>query len=126
MAASAEIKLVGSAEKANTSGQITNGSAAATFAAVAGTKHYVQKAIISASGTIAAGVRATLTWTKDAVAQTVGISIPIGFTNTGIAVIDFGNNPLEGDDNTAITLTIPALGAAGIGEAAIIGFSRLV
>lgn len=123
--ATAETKLTASAEKSVTSGLQTNLTAAASFAAVAGVKQYVQKAIISASGTIAAAVRATLTYTKDATPQTIGILIGVNFTNTGVLVIDFSNNPIEGDDNTAITLTIPALGAGGNGEAALVGFTRV-
>ena len=65
-------------------------------------------------------MRATLTWTYNGVAQTVGLQVPIGFSQL---VLDFGNNPIEGDSNTAITLTLPALGASGDGEAALFGFS---
>lgn len=125
MAATAELKLTGSAEVSQTSGTQVNATATATFAAVAGKKNYVQKAIISAAGTIAAAVRATITYTKDGAAQTIGIQIGVNFTNTGVLVVDFANNPIEGDDNTAITLTVPALGAAGQGEATLVGFVRL-
>src|SRR6266496_325229 len=97
--ASLETKLAGSADKSATSGTQTNLNAVATFAAAAGVKNYVQKAIVSAKGTIAAGVRATLTYTKDGVAQTIGLQVPIAFTNTGIFALDFSNNPVEGDEN---------------------------
>ena len=123
MPARLDQKMVGSASKANTSGTVTNGTATATFAAAAATKHYVQKALISCKGTIAAGVRATLTWTYNGALQTVGLQVPIGYTSTGIVALDFGSNPVEGDENTAVTFTLPALGASGDGEVTLIGFS---
>lgn len=120
MPARVDQRLTGSSRAANSSGTITNGAATATFAAAASTKHYVQRAVLTAKGTIAAGVRATLTWTYNGDAQTAGFQIPIGFSQL---VLDFGNNPIEGDSNTAITLSMPALGASGDGEACIFGFS---
>lgn len=118
MPAKAEQRLFGSAIKANTSGTVTGSTATATFAAVVGTRHFVQRIIISTSGTITPA-RATLTWTYAGNAQTVGIQVS---ATAGIWDIHFGNNPIEGDANTAVTLTIPTLGA-GTAEAAVIGFS---
>lgn len=119
--ASLEAKLGASVNTVSDSGAVVNGSAAASFGAVAETANYVTKVILSASGTIAAAVRATLAWTKDGVANTLGIQIPVGFSNL---VIDFDNHPIEGDPNTAITLTLPALGASGTGEAVLLGYTR--
>ena len=118
MPARSEVRLYGSAQKANTSGTVTGGTATATFAAAAATKHYVQKAVITGQA-VAATVRATLTWTYSGNAQTMGFQLPVG---TVQIIINFGNHPAEGDENTAITLTIPSPGAGTV-EACLAGFS---
>lgn len=100
-----------------------NAISAATFAAVADYKNTAVMAIISANLAIVAGVRVTLAWTRDGTAQTIGIQLP----NAAISpiFINLGAHGIEGDANTAITLTIPALGAAVSGEAVLLGFKRL-
>lgn len=118
MPAKAEQKLFGSASKSNTTGTITGGAATATFAAVAATKHYIQRAIITGQA-IAATVRATLTWTYNGSVQTAGFQLPVG---TVQIILDFAGNPVESDSNTAVTLTIPSPGAGTV-EATLIGFS---
>ena len=129
MAATAELKLTGSAEVCN-SVQATAAVATASLAAAVGKKNYVQKIIISESDTGAVtAVRATLTWTKDGAAQTLGIQLG-GLAAAPTSqiypiILDFGNNPIEGDDNTAITLSVPSRGAGNTIEATVVGFTRL-
>lgn len=120
MASRAEQRLTGSSTKANSSGSVDNAAATATFAAVADTKHFVHSATASYGAAPAAGAHlATLTWTYNGVAQTMSFQCSLG-----VWQIYFGNNPIEGDSNTAITLTVPASGTGGVfGSASIIGFS---
>jgi len=101
-----------------------NAPATATMPAVVGSRNYATMAIMSFNGAIAAAVRATLTWTKDGSAKTIGIQLPPA--TLGPVILNFGDHPLEGDDNTAITLSIPALGAAITGEATLMGFVNQV
>lgn len=121
MGLATEGRIGSSAEKSSTSGAVTNGTAAAAFAAAAGFKNFVQMVIISTVGTIAAAVRATVTYTYGGVAQTIGVGVS---ATPGAIVLNFGSHPIEGDDNTAITVSMPALGASGIGEATLIGLVR--
>ena len=79
----------------------------------------MQKAIISVGNGTITTARATLAWTYNGVAQTLGIQVGVA----GIQTLDFGANNIEGDENTAITLTIPSLGAGITSEASLIGFS---
>lgn len=130
MAATAELKLTASAEVCQTSGTVTAAQAQASFAAVTGKKNYVQKLIISEAPTGAiTAVRATLTWTKDGAAQTLGIQMAAAAAAPTSQyypiIVDFSNNPVEGDDNTAITLTVPSRGAGNVVEAELVGFTRL-
>jgi len=120
MAANAEVKLVASSEKTVTSAAA--GIATATIAAVADTKSYVLMAIISSEGTTPALGRATLTYTKDGTAYTIGLRFPA--SAFAPFVLNFGSHPIEGDVNTAIVLTVPALSAANQ-EATLIYFQRL-
>jgi hypothetical protein len=120
MAATAELKLTAASEIAVDSGAQA-GTATATMAAAAGIRNYAQMAIISCNGNTPAAGRVTLTWTRATVAQTIGIE----FAAAAFApvVINFGNHPIEGDTNTAITLTVPTLGTQT--EAVLVGFTRV-
>lgn len=120
MPARVDQRLTGSAVKANSSGSVDNGTATATFAAAVGIRHFVQSAIASYAATPAAGAHlATLTWTYNGVAQTLSFQV-----SAGVWQLYFGNNPIEGDANTAVTLTVPATGTGGVfGSASICGFS---
>ena len=120
MPARVDQRLTGSSTKANSSGSVDNGTATATFAAATATRHFVHTAIASYGAAPAAGAHlATLTWTYGGVAHTLSFQV-----SAGVWQIYFGNNPIEGDANTAITLTVPATGTGGvIGSASICGFS---
>lgn len=120
MPARVDQRLSGSAVKANSSGSVDNAAATATFAAVAGIRHFVQGAIASYSAATAAGAHlATLTYTYGGVAQTISFQ-----ASAGVAHIRFGSNPVETDANTAVTLTVAASGTVGVfGSASIYGFS---
>jgi hypothetical protein len=113
-------RLSGSSIKANSSGSVDNAAATATFAAAAGVRHFVQGAIASYNVAPAAGAKlATITYTYGGVAQTISFQCSLG-----VWQLYFGNNPIEGDANTAITLTVPASGTGGtIGSASIYGYS---
>lgn len=124
MTISAETLLAGSPDVYASSGAITNNTATATMAAVAGQHNVVTMAIISAKGTIAAAVRATLAFTRNGTAVTIGLGIPAA--NISPIVLNFGTHGIVGDKGTAITLTVPALGAAIDGEAILCGFKRQV
>ena len=120
--AGTEIKISASGEKSNTTASSAGGSAVATIAAAADTKTYVVMAIISSEGTTPALGRATLTYTKDGVAQTIGLRFPA--SAFAPVVLNFGSHPIEGDANTAVVLTVPALSAA-IQEATLVYYQRL-
>jgi hypothetical protein len=119
--ANVELKISASSEKVVSTAGGAGAGATATIAAAVGTKSYAIMAIISSEGTTPAIGRATLAWTKDGVAQTLGIR----FAAAAFApiVINFGSHPVEGDPNTAIVLTVPALSAA-IQEAALVYYQR--
>lgn len=120
MPARIDQRLAGSTQKANSSGSADNATATATFAAVANVRQFIHGAIASYSAAPAAGAHlATLTYTYNGAAQTISFQCSIG-----VWQIYFGTNPVEADANTAITLTVPASGTAGvIGSASIYGFS---
>jgi len=120
MPARVDLRLTGSGAKANSSGSIDNAAATATFAAAVGTRHFVQGAIASYNVAPATGAKlATLTYTYNTVVQTISFQCSLG-----VWQLYFGNNPIETDANTAITLTVPASGTAGIiGSASIYGYS---
>lgn len=118
MAANAETRLTACSELNNGSGAQA-GTATATMAAVVGVRNYAEMAIISASGT-AAAARVTLTWVRAGATQTIGIQFSAN--NFAPVVINFGNHPIEGDSNTAITLTAPTLGTTT--EVNLVGYTR--
>lgn len=120
--ANTEVKLSASGEKV-VSVNATAASAIATIAAAVDIKSYVTAAILSDGSTAAVtSARATLIYTKDGVAQTIGIQLP----NAAVApvMLNFGSHPIEGDTNTAITLTIPTRGTGNVAEATLIYYQR--
>ena len=118
MAANAETRLTAPGEVSVNSGAQA-GAANISMAAAVGVRNYVQMATISASGTAAAG-RVTITYTRGGATQTIGLQVPAA--NFSPIILNFGNHPLEGDENTAITLTCPTLGTTT--ETSLIGFTR--
>ncbi|MCI0349128.1 MAG: hypothetical protein L0Z53_06845 [Acidobacteriales bacterium] len=120
MPASRDQRLTASAAKANSSGSVDNAAATATFAAAVGTRHFVQGVVAAYAAAPATGAHlATLTYTYGGAAQTISFQVSVGTWQ-----LYFGNNPVETDANTAVTLTVPASGTAGVfGSASIYGFS---
>lgn len=100
----------------------TNTNAVATFDLSDTQRAFLTKVIFSASGTIAAAVRATIVWTKDTVEQTIGIQIPTTLVAGGALSLDFSTNPLEADPGSTVTVTLPALGGSGVGETVLLGW----
>lgn len=117
MGAGVETRISASSEKSVSTGGA--GAQTATIAAAVDTKTYVVMAIISADGTAAAG-RVTLNYTKDGVAQVIGIRFAAA--NFAPVVVNFGSHPVEGDPNTAITLVVPAIGTNT--EATLVYYQR--
>lgn len=95
------------------SGNVANGSAAAALAAGgAGTTNYVTGFTITGAGATAASVvSATLAGVIGGT-MTFTVAVPAGVT-TAITplLVDFGTPVPASTTNTAITLTLPALGA---------------
>lgn len=119
MGANAETKLVASGEK--TISNAGAGAQTATIAAAAGIKSYAIMAIISSTGATPAAGRATVAYTKDGTAYTLGVQIPAAAFSP--IVLNFGTHPIEGDENTAITLSVPSL-SAGTQEATLVYYQR--
>lgn len=124
MAANAEARLTAPVNLEQTDVPATNTAAVATFAAGADSRNYVTVAILSATGTApaAGSYIATLAFTQDGVAKSLSIALPAAAFAP--VVLNFGSHPIEGDVNTAITLTVPALGAGAQSVAQLIGFVR--
>lgn len=122
MTVSAETLLAGSPDQYVNHNPIANTPAVATMIAAVDKHNVATMAILSASGVVAAVVRATLAFTKNGVAKTIGIEIPA--TAMAPIILDFGTHGIVSDKNTTIVLTLPALGAAIIGEVNLIGFTR--
>jgi hypothetical protein len=100
------------------SGNVANASAVATLAAAAGKTNYLSNVIIAGAGATAASVvLATITGLLGGTV-TIPVAVPAGVT-TGIAplVLNF-NPPLPASAaNTAIVVTLPALGAGNTNAA---------
>lgn len=95
----------------------TAGTVAPTKAAPGAGKQYViYKIIISASGTIAAAVEATL-----AFGATTVLPIEIPASATAPIVVDFGLRGLPVPANTAFTLTVTTLGTGIVCTAWVCG-----
>lgn len=115
MGMTVEKRLSGSQEFSATSGAQTGTTATAAMAAVVGSKNYLRGVLISVYGTVTAA-RGTITWTYGGTAYTIGIGVGVA----GIFYIPFEQNPIEGDTDTAITVSVPSLTAATC-EVAIVG-----
>jgi|SRR5215467_4771062 len=98
------------------SGSQTNATATATLPAVANKTNFVTGFDISSSGTIAAAVAATLTGAGSGT-MTYQINTTPAFSS-----VQFSHPIPATALNTAITLSVPALGASGVGSANIYGF----
>lgn len=96
-----------------------NSAAIATFAAAAGKKHYVVGVDISASDAPAAPVSATLV---NGAATMTQLEIPAG---KFAPLMHNYQRPWEGGTNTAMTLTLPALGAGVRGTVVLRGFTAM-
>lgn len=97
---------------ANSSGNVANTAAVATLPAAVGKTTYIKGLSITAGGaTVAALVTATLTGLGSTLSFTV--SSPVGIGAGGMPIIiDFGPGGVPASaTNTAIVLTLPALGA---------------
>lgn len=97
-----------------------NNAAVVTFAAVSGAKNSLIAVCFSVSGATPAVARATIALTKNGVATTFGVQLPAA--QIGPVFLNFSNHPIEGDDNTAITITLPAMGATQTGEVWATGY----
>jgi hypothetical protein len=96
---------------AGTSGNVANASAAATLAAVAAKTNYVTGAEFTYAGATAASiVVATITGLLGGT-QSFVIAVPAGATLGGSLCIKFDPPHPASAVNTAITATLPALGA---------------
>lgn len=97
---------------ASSSGNVANASAVATLPAASGKTTYIKGLTITPGGaTAAALVSATLVGLGSTLTYTVGA--PSGVAVSGLPlVVDFGPGGAPGSAvNTAIVLTLPALGA---------------
>jgi hypothetical protein len=101
-------------------GPKTHAAATGSVVVAATQRAFLTGIILSASGTIAAAVRATLTWKKGGATQTMGILM--GTTLARPIVLNFSRRPLEADPGTTVALSIPDLGVAGSGEACLLGY----
>lgn len=81
---------------------------------------FITGVIFSASGTIAAAVKATLVWKRSGVTETLGVLI--GTTLGRPIYLDFSKDPLEADPDSTMTANIPDLGVAGKGETVLLGW----
>ena len=109
-----------------TSGNVANASAAASLAAVAGKTNYLTGVNIHFSGATAASVvNATITGLIGGT-MTIPIAVPAGATVGGVPVdLDFAVPIPASAVNTAITVTLPALGAGNTNAAVYIrGFQK--
>jgi len=97
-----------------------NAAAVVTFPAVAGQKNTLISVCFSASGATPAVARATIVFTKNGTATTFGIQFPAA--QNGPTFLNFVSHPIEGDANTAITITLPAMGATQTGEVWATGY----
>ena len=113
----AEAPLGGTAVGAS-SGNVANASAAASLAAAAGLTNYVTGADITFAGATAAGVvLATITGLLGGT-QTFVVVVPAGATVGGTPLaLRFDPPHPASAANTAITVTLPALGAGNTNAA---------
>lgn len=97
----------------------TNATATATKAAVVGHRHYVTGITVSASAAPAAAVEVQLL--SGGATSMDDFEVPAN----AFAVIRFNyDSPLRGGIGEAITLVLPALGAAVVGNVVINGYTR--
>lgn len=101
-----------------------NNAAVVTFPAISGAKNSLVTACFSVSGATPAVARATIAFTRGGVATTFGIQLPAA--QIGPVFINFSNHPIEGDDNTAIVITLPAMGATQTSEVWATGYTSSV
>src|SRR5258706_7930571 len=114
MSANMEKRLAGDPTLLLDSAPAANVAAVVTFPAVAGAKNSLVSTCFSVSGATPAVARATIAFTKGGVATTFGIQLPAA--QIGPVFLNFSNHPIEGDENTSIVITLPAMGATQTGE----------
>lgn len=119
--ASGDKRLYGDPTILSDNAPAANTPAVVTFAAAAGLKNSLIAVCFSTSGTTPAVARATIVFTKGGVVTTFGIQLPA--VQGGPVFLNFGSHPIEGDVNTAITITLPAQGATQTGEVWAMGYS---
>lgn len=100
------------------SGNVANATAAATLAAQSGKTNYLTGIEITGAGATASSVVAATVTGLLGGTRTLIVAVPAGVT-TGIApIVEQFNKALKGAAaNTAITLTLPALGAGNTNAA---------
>ena len=120
MSSTAEKRLSGDPSLILTNAPAANVAAVVTFPAVVGFKNSVITFSLSASGITPAVARATLVFTQGGVVKTLGFQMPAA--QLGPMQFSFTSHPIEGDENTSIVLTLPAMGASQTGEAWMTGY----
>lgn len=120
MSATLEKRLSGDLPRVEFHAPAANIIATVTFAAQVGIKNSVVQFGLSKSGTTPAVSSATLVYTKGGTVKTLTFLIPAA--QIAPIVVNFASHPLEGDANTAITLTLPAMGATESGAVWMTGY----
>lgn len=109
---------VGATAKTGASGNVANGSAAASLAAVSGKTNYIAGFQVTASGATAALVVNVTMAGVITGTQTYTFVFPAGVTTAATPLIVKFDPPVPASaTNTAITVTLPASGAGGTNAA---------
>lgn len=105
---------VGAVPLAVSSGNVANASAVATLPAAVGKTTYIKGFTITPGGvTVAAVVTATLTGVANTLSYTIGAPTGAGAAGPAV-VVPFGDGIPASAVNTAIVLTLPALGGGNL------------
>jgi hypothetical protein len=111
----------GSIPKSASSGNVANASAVATIAAPANGRNYVTGFVITATGaTAGAVVLATLTGLAGGTMTFVYVAPAGALLGAEPYVIPFSSALPASADGTAVTLTLPALGAGNTNAAVVL------